>query len=79
MMIQRTSMLSGITRSLDIPTTQAQLDLYYNEGFLLQHAFPTLTPDQREFIKTGITAEEWDQNFGRDEWDDEEETHDDTK
>ena len=60
MMIQRTSMLSGKTRKLDIPCTQADLDRYYNDGMLLQHAFPHLSADEREFIKTGITSEEWE-------------------
>ena len=64
MMIQRTSMLTGITRTLNIPVTQAQLDLYYNDGLLLQHAFPTMTADEREFIKTGITSDEWEETFG---------------
>jgi hypothetical protein len=27
---------------------------------LIQEAMPNLTPDEREFIKTGITNDEWD-------------------
>jgi hypothetical protein len=30
---------------------------------LIQDAFPTLTADEREFILTGITSEEWDEIF----------------
>ena len=59
MLITRTSLFSKVTRTLDLPVTQAQLDNYYGHGLLLQEAFPDLDPDQREFIKTGITAEEW--------------------
>lgn len=36
----------------------------WNTGMLIQDAFPMLTPEQREFIKTGITPEEWDAAFG---------------
>jgi hypothetical protein len=31
----------------------------YNSGALIQVAFPDLTADQREFILTGITKDEW--------------------
>jgi hypothetical protein len=31
----------------------------YLEGALLQNAFPNLSPGEREFIKTGITDEEF--------------------
>ena len=34
---------------------------------LIQNAFPYLTPDEREFLITGITKEEWAELFGRDE------------
>jgi hypothetical protein len=30
---------------------------------LLQDAFPRLSPSDREFIKSGITDEEWDELF----------------
>lgn len=38
---------------------------YYDwgNGKLIQDAFPYLTPDQREFIKTGITLGEWENAF----------------
>ena len=63
MNITRTSWVSGEVNTLDLPITQTQLDLYA-AGALLQDAFPNLTPDEREFIKSGITAEEWDSLFG---------------
>ena len=34
---------------------------------LIQEAFPELTDNAREFIKTGITAEEWVKYMGEDE------------
>lgn len=58
MQITRTSTVSGITRSLEIPCTEEQMAAY-NSGALIQVAFPDLTADQREFILTGITKDEW--------------------
>ena len=63
MLITRTSTLSGITRTLDLDVTPAQVDRYNAGGVLIQDAFPQLAKEQREFIKTGITAEEWDEMF----------------
>jgi hypothetical protein len=63
MLITRTSTLSGITRTLDLDVTPAQVELYSAGGVLIQDAFPQLAKEQREFIKTGITAEEWDEMF----------------
>lgn len=37
---------------------------YHEDGLLVQDAFPFLTDDQREFIMTGLTPEDWDQLFG---------------
>jgi hypothetical protein len=51
---------------MDLDITPASLELYENFGVLLQDAFPNLTPAQREFIKTGITPEEWYDFFGED-------------
>lgn len=62
MKITRTSNYSGVTRTLEIPVTQAQLDAWEN-GALIQDAMPGLDNDEREFIKTGITAAEWDEMF----------------
>jgi len=66
MLITRTSIHSGITRTMDIPVTEDQLRAY-SEGTLLQEAFYNLDADQREFIKTGITKEEWVVIYGPDD------------
>jgi hypothetical protein len=59
MLITRTSLFSGKVRSIDLPITEAQVIAYQN-GELIQNAFPNLTPSEREFYKSGITQEEWD-------------------
>lgn len=66
MNITRKSIISGVVRTIDLPITEAQV-LAYEQGELLQNAFPNLTPGQREFYKTGITDEEWESCFGGDE------------
>jgi hypothetical protein len=63
MKVTRRSPFTGITRTLDLNITAAQIAAY-NGGALLQNAFPQLSADEREFYKTGITGEEWDQTFG---------------
>jgi hypothetical protein len=65
MTITRTSVFTGITRSVDLPVTEEQL-LSYERGALLQNAFPNLSAADREFIKSGITDAEWKDMFGGD-------------
>lgn len=62
MIIQRTSILSGIAREMDLDITQEQID-QYNSGQHVQNAFPNLNEDEREFFISGITKEEWDDFF----------------
>ena len=62
MLIKRTSVLTGIERTMEIPCTAEQLAIWA-AGALAQDAFPDLTPEQREFIMTGIIPEEWDEAF----------------
>lgn len=59
-------MFSGVTRTLDLPVTQEQVTSW-ESGTLIQKAMPQLSKDQREFVMTGITAQEWDNEFGGDE------------
>lgn len=62
MEVTRTSTLSGVQRTFMLNITQEQIEKYAG-GALIQHAFPNLTPDEREFVLTGITQEEWDEIF----------------
>jgi len=62
MKIVKTSQLTGNTHTMSIDVTIAQLDAWAN-GALIQNAMPNLTADEREFIMTGITPDEWDAAF----------------
>lgn len=64
MKITRVSSFTGIERTWDIPVSQEQLDRWV-AGELIQNAMPELTADEREFIKTGATPEEWENVFER--------------
>lgn len=66
MLITKKSFISGIERTLEIPVTQEELDKWKG-GMLAQEAFPNLTADQREFIMTGVTPEEWEETMKEDE------------
>jgi hypothetical protein len=73
MEIKRTSELTGVERTLDIPVTMEQLEAWHN-GALIQNAMPHLTPGQREFLMTGITVEEWDEHFKEEDYDDDDDS-----
>ena len=68
MKITRTSMFTGIERTLDLDFTAEQLAEWKN-GALIQDAMPNLSAADREFIMTGVTDEEWDEEFGDEETD----------
>lgn len=63
MNITRKSPFTGTIHTINLPVTEAQLEAY-NRGALLQDAFPNLSAGDREFIKTGITNDEWNNMFG---------------
>ena len=62
MLITRKSIITGKETSREIDVTEAQLRSWQN-GALIQNAMPNLSADEREFIMTGITPEEWDETF----------------
>jgi hypothetical protein len=54
---------------MEIPLSHSEFEkrtILWQSGMLIQDAFPMLSADEREFIKTGITPEEWEQMFGED-------------
>ena len=58
MLITRKSLISGKTHTIEIPVTDDQLDAW-KSGANIQNVMPELDLDQREFIMTGITVDEW--------------------
>jgi len=59
---RKTSVLTGRWNEMpfDMDKQEFEDKLYeWHNGELIQNVFPMLTPDEREFIMTGITPEEW--------------------
>lgn len=63
MKITRKNPLSGKEISRYLPITDAQLDLWQKGGYTIQRAVPHLTPDEREFVLTGLTPQDWNSIF----------------
>ena len=66
--VTRQSVITKKINTMELPITQEHLDIYETVGdILIQDAFPNLDAEQREFILTGITPQEWNDTFGGDE------------
>jgi len=59
MHVKRTSIITGKTRTQSINVSLQQIR-DWESGCLIQDVMPHLSIDEREFIMTGITPEEWD-------------------
>ena len=66
MLITRKSLISGNTNTMSLPITEEQYTAW-EQGTLVQVAMPHLSPDEREFVMTGITPEEWAETFGEEQ------------
>jgi hypothetical protein len=62
MKITKVSMLSKLERSLELDVTAVEIKAW-KSGMLIQDAMPRLNTDEREFMMTGITAEEWEKHY----------------
>lgn len=63
MIVRRKSPFSGKVNEMDLPITWEQVQKWEN-GELIQNAFPNLSADEREFLLTGITPDEWATELG---------------
>jgi len=64
--VTKISLLTGDTNKVVLPITQDdynKAEQARKEGMLIQDAYPNLTADQREFLISGVTPEEWDKFF----------------
>ena len=73
MKVTKKSSFTGIEHTLDLPTvTEERLAQCWRfnpngEGKHIQQVFPELTAAEREFLMTGVTAEEWQDVFGEED------------
>ena len=64
MIITKQSTISGEFNTMDLDITLEQFTRYENGTELIQNIFPNLSPDEREFLISGITPTEWNSVFG---------------
>lgn len=69
MRITKISPFTGKVRTREIEVSERQLKRW-QDGELIQNAMPELSADDREFLMTGITPEEWGEVFGKESDDD---------
>lgn len=70
--ITKTSPFTNITRTMEFMVYEqddfdSRLLAWRRGDKLIQDAFPELSSNAREFIKSGITTEEWDKYMGEEE------------
>jgi hypothetical protein len=63
MKVTRKNPFTGQMLTREIPVTEEQL-MAWQDGELIQNAMPNISAEDREFIKSGITAEQWEEMFG---------------
>lgn len=63
MLIRRVSAISGIERERDIPLDPNDMLMWKMGMGNIQELMPYLTDIDREFILSGITADEWEEAF----------------
>jgi hypothetical protein len=70
MKLTKKSSFTGIEHSLELPITEIEYNwgiTEMNKGKNIQNVFPQLSDDEREFILTGVTKEEWDEFIGEED------------
>lgn len=63
----RITRVSSFTRRKHVkvlPITEEQFRAWRDRGVLIQDAMPNLLREDREFLMTGTTQDEWDAVFG---------------
>lgn len=65
LVVERVSFLTGKVRTMKLPVFEENIFLYKMDA-KIQKCFPHLTEDDREFIMTGSSPEEWEEHL-RDE------------
>jgi hypothetical protein len=69
MLVRKTSQISKIEHVMDLDVTFNQLERIenrYQTKELIQDIVPNLSKEEREFLITGITPEEWNKMFNMD-------------
>ncbi len=63
-LVVRKSLFTGEVHSMILPITLSQLERWDRGHEKIQDVFPGLTEYEREFIKSGVSQDEWDKTLG---------------
>jgi len=63
MEIKRKSVITGVERVREIPVDPEHFTLWKNGYVSINEAMPYLNDEDRQFIISGITKEEWEEAF----------------
>ena len=63
MLITKASRISGNVSSMDLDITSEQFSRIESGIELIQNIVPHLSSEEREFLITGITPQEWNELF----------------
>lgn len=61
--VHKQSVITGNHNSMVLPTRQGELEHWEENMTLVQDAFPHFDENQREFLISGATPDEWDELF----------------
>ena len=61
--VHKQSCITGKHHSMVLPTRQGELEHWEENMTLVQDAFPHFDENQREFLISGATPDEWDDLF----------------
>ena len=65
MIVTKKSILTGKVRQREIDISSAQLK-EWEEGALIQNVMPDISVNDREFLISGITQQEWNEIYPED-------------
>ena len=63
MVIKRKSIITGQLNEMELKVTPQQMERFYGGRELTQTIFQHLSPEEREFLISGMLPIEWNKNF----------------
>jgi hypothetical protein len=63
MLVHRASPMTGVVNTMDIDITDEQWADYVHSRRPIQHVLPHLPPEEREFLISGYTPDDWRKMF----------------